>query len=731
MSPTIIVYSPDQIRGRIVFKILRLNGIKTLLFSNRLEAEEAVNEHPPSILIIDAKTTLSSELSFLKALSLKLQNTSLLVLSDTPDVPALKNLGLENPEYVSDPFDPEHIVSVVKYLLASRGEKFTFWKFLQELRKVLNYAARLFLKGLLIATILFIGLTGGYVYWCISTLPNIVLLEEYSPYESSRLYSNDNMLLTEFYVERRTFVPYSEIPEHVKDAFIAAEDTRFYSHHGIDVIRIIGALIADIREGSFVQGGSTITQQLAKMLFLKPEKTITRKIKEIALSLRIEKKYTKDEILGLYLNQAYFGTRAYGVEAACQVYFGAATNNITISEAALLATLPKAPSKYSPFKDPRMALKRRNYILKKMLKAGFISDRDYKDSLSDPIPKTFHGRKYKAPYFVDYCRGILEKKYGDRLYISGLRIYTTLDYRMQQIAEKAVQKGIEELKKRVKGEVQAALLSIDLWTGHIRAMVGGADFWESQFNRVTQAKRQPGSAFKPFVYLTAFERGFGQNDTIMDKRIAYRTNDKNGTWAPRNYNNVYHGAVTLKTALALSLNAAAVNLAKKVGIGNVIKTARRLGVRSRINPLYSSALGASELALMEMVYAYTALAPGNRIEPVSISKIIDKEQLILLEPSGLQQRVVKKKALKRIRHALRAVILEGTGRKAKVLNRAVYGKTGTTNDHADAWFIGFDDNIAVGVWVGRDSRTTIGNKETGSSAALPIWIDYMRNISEH
>ena len=520
------------------------------------------------------------------------------------------------------------------------------------------------------------------------------------------------------------------IPEHVKKAFIAAEDTRFYRHHGIDFFRIIGALITDIREGSFVQGGSTITQQLAKMLFLKPEKTITRKIREIALSLQIERKYKKDEILGLYLNQAYFGTRAYGIEAACQVYFGAATNNITISEAALLAALPKAPSKYYPFKDPGMALRRRNYILKRMLQSGFISERDYRDALSDPIPKTFHGRKYKAPYFVDYCRGVLEKKYGDRLYISGLRIYTTLDYRMQQIAEKAVQKGIQELKKRVKGEVQAALLSVDLWTGHIRAMVGGVDFWESQFNRVTQAKRQPGSAFKPFVYLTAFEKGFGTNDSIMDVRITYRTNDKNGTWTPRNYKDRYYGDVTLKRALALSLNAAAVNLARKVGIGNVIKTARRLGVKSRINPLYSSALGASELPLMEMVYAYTALAHGNRIEPVSISKIIDKEQLILLEASGIQQKVVEKKALKRIKRALRTVILEGTGRKAKVLNRAVYGKTGTTNNHADAWFIGFDDNFAVGVWVGRDNRTPIGNKETGSSAALPIWIEYMSNISE-
>ncbi|MCP4666093.1 MAG: hypothetical protein GY849_06980 [Deltaproteobacteria bacterium] len=302
---------------------------------------------------------------------------------------------------------------------------------------------------------------------------------------------------------------------------------------------------------------------------------------------------------------------------------------------------------------------------------------------------------------------------------------------MQKKAERAVHRGIKELNTRIEGKVQAALLAIDLWNGCIRAMVGGANFWESQFNRVTQARRQPGSAFKPIVYLTAFEQGFDYDDTILDKRIAYKTRDNNGTWTPRNHKEVYHGAVTLNTALALSLNAATVNLAKKVGIGNVIKTARRLGIKSKIHPLYSSALGASELTLMEIVYAYIALAHGNRIEPVGISKIIDKEQLILQEPSGLQKQVIHKKALKKIRHVLRSVILEGTGEKAAVLDRNVYGKTGTTNDYADAWFIGFDDNIAVGVWVGRDSRIPIGHDETGSTAALPIWIDYMSNISEH
>ncbi|MCP4668322.1 MAG: penicillin-binding protein, partial [Deltaproteobacteria bacterium] len=412
---------------------------------------------------------------------------------------------------------------------------FSFVNFFHEAVKALPYAARLSFKGLLIATILFIGLAGGYVYWCIITLPKIELLEEYSPYESSKLYSHDNMLLTEFYVERRTFIPHNNIPRHVKDAFIAAEDTRFYRHHGIDYIRILGALIKDIKKRAFVQGGSTITQQLAKRLFLKPEKTITRKIKEIALSFKLEKRYTKDEILGLYLNQAYFGTRAYGIEAACQAYFGASIDNITIPEAALLAALLKAPSKYSPFKYPQKALIRRNLILKRMFEMGFISVRDYKDFLADPIPETFHKRKYNAPYFVDYCRTVLEKKYGDRLYASGLRIYSTLDYRMQKKAERAVHKGIKELNTRIEGKVQAALLAIDLWNGCIRAMVGGANFWESQFNRVTQAKRQPGSAFKPIVYLTAFEQGFDYDDTILDKRIAYKTRDNNGTWTPRNH----------------------------------------------------------------------------------------------------------------------------------------------------------------------------------------------------
>jgi penicillin-binding protein 1A len=598
---------------------------------------------------------------------------------------------------------------------------------LRILRKVLSKFSKLVFRSIKIIILLIIGLLGGYMYWCVSTLPATENLDEYSPYESSKIFSYDNVLLSEFYVERRTFIPHEKIPKHVINAFIAVEDMRYYKHHGIDIIRTIGALFRNIKEGAFVQGGSTITQQLAKMLFLKPEKTISRKIKEIVLSLQIEKKYTKDEILGLYLNKAYFGARAYGIEAASQAYFGKSTEKIGISGAALLAALPKAPSKYSPFKNHEESLNRRNYVLRRMLVAGFINEMEYHEALSDPIPTKYHGRKHKAPYFVDYCKTDLEKKYGDRLYTSGLKIYTTLDYNEQLKAERAVRGGIEKLKKRGIEEVQAALLAVDLKTGRIRAMVGGTNFWDSQFNRVTQAMRQPGSAFKPIVYLTALKKGFRLDDTLEDQEVTYVLKGRDKTWTPRNHHEIYHGTVTLKKALALSLNAATVSLAKKVKIKSVIETAETIGIRSKIHPFYPSALGASELSLMELVYAFAAFARGNRIEPMCIDRIIDREKLALVEPSGVREKVIDDKVLANLKRMLRAVILNGTGIKARSLGRKVYGKTGTTNDYADAWFIGFDDEIVAGVWVGRDNRMPIGENETGSSAALPIWIEYMKN----
>jgi len=724
MSSSVIVYSPDDIRGRIVSKTLKASGIKTFLFSSHFEVKEAISGHSPAVIILDLKKKVSGELNFLETLSYKFSEATIIALSDTSNAHVLENLGLTNLLCVSDPLDPELILSMVKDTLA--GE-FSIRSCLRILQKALSKFSRLVIRSLKIIVLLIIGLFGGYLYWCFSTLPPTENLDEYSPYESSKIFSYDNVLLTEFYVERRTFIPHEMIPKDVINAFIAVEDMRYYKHHGIDIIRTLGALFRNIKEGAFVQGGSTITQQLAKMLFLKPEKTITRKIKEIVLSIQIEKEYTKDEILGFYLNQAYFGARAYGIEAASQAYFGKSTEKIGISEAALLAALPKAPSKYSPFKNHDESLNRRNHVLRRMLVAGFINEKEYNVALSDPIPVKYHGRKHKAPYFVDYCKTVLEKKYGDRLYTSGLKIYTTLDYKEQLKAERAVRKGIEKLKKRGIEEIQAAFLAVELKTGRIKAMVGGTNFWDSQFNRVTQAMRQPGSAFKPIVYLTALKKGFRLDDVLEDQEVTYVVKGRHKKWTPRNHREIYHGTVTLKKALALSLNAATVSLAKKIKIKSVIETAETLGIRSKVHPFYPSALGASELSLMELVYAFAAFARGNRLGPMCIDRIIDKEKLAIVEPSGVREKVIDNKVLANLKRMLRDVILNGTGIKARSLDRKVYGKTGTTNDYADAWFIGFDDKIVAGVWVGRDNRMPIGENETGSRAALPIWIEYMKN----
>lgn len=724
MLPSVIVYSPDDIRGRIVVETLKVSGIKTLLFSSHFEVKEAVASYRPPVIILDVKKNVSSELNFLETLSYELPEATIIALLENSNGHILENSGLANLLYVADPLDPELILSMVRDTLAGESSLRTY---LGKVQTALSKFPKVFFRSLMIVVLLFLGLLGGYTYWCITTLPDTENLDEYTPYESSKIFSYDNVLLTEFYVERRTFIPHDKIPKQVINAFIAVEDMRYYRHHGIDIIRLIGALFRNIREGAYVQGGSTITQQLAKMLFLKPEKTITRKIKEIVLSLEIEKKYSKNEILGLYLNKAYFGARAYGIESACQAYFGKSTDKIGISEAALLAALPKAPSKYSPFRNREECLNRRNYVLRRMLVAHFINEMQYEKALADPLPTQYHGRKHKAPYFVDYCKAVLEKKYGDRLYTSGLKIYTTLDYREQLKAERAVRNGIEKLGKRGVKEVQVAFLAVDLKNGRIKAMVGGTNFWESQFNRVTQAMRQPGSAFKPIVYLTALKKGFRLDDHLEDRVVTYRIDERGNTWTPHNYRDNYHNTVTLKKALALSLNAATVRLAKKVKIKNVIETAKTLGIKSKIHPFYPSALGASELSLLELVYAFAAFARGNRVEPMCIDRIIDREKLALVEPSGVREKVIDSNVLANLKCMLREVIVSGTGIRARTLNREVYGKTGTTNDYADAWFIGFDDKIVAGVWVGRDNREPIGKNETGSRAALPIWIEYMKN----
>ena len=589
-----------------------------------------------------------------------------------------------------------------------------------------SYPRRIIISLIILSAL--IGALGSFTYWVLSDLPKIKRLEGYTPIESSRVYSSDGKVIAELYIERRTFVPYYQIPEQVKKAFISVEDVRFYYHPGVDLIGIVRAMWSDIRAGGIVEGGSTITQQLARMLFLQPERSVKRKLKEAALSILIEKQYTKDEILGLYLNQAYFGTRAYGIEAASQTYFGKSVNELTIGEAALLASLPKAPSLFSPFKNPERARERRSVVLKKMLNHKFITEEEFDKAMNETLPKIPHMRKYEAPYLIEFMRQKLEQKYGHEIYTSGYKIYSTLDYRMQKIAEEAVSKGVEAIEQRVEPGIQASLIAIELQTGHVKAMVGGLDFWRNQYNRATQAKRQPGSAFKPFVYLTAFENGMLSQDKIIDSPISFRGTQQGKVWSPKNYDGKYYGPVTLKKALAKSLNCATVRLASRLGMANVIETARKLGIKGDLQPYLPTALGASDVTLMELVSAYSTFATGRNIEPLTYEKILNRDGVVIEETRPKTEEVINTSAIEEMRIALDAVIQEGTARKAREIGRPVYGKTGTTNDYTDAWFIGFDDSLAVGVWVGRDDHTPIGPGETGARAALPIWIEFMKTV---
>ncbi len=575
-----------------------------------------------------------------------------------------------------------------------------------------------------------IGFSGGFIYWIVSDLPNIKLLEEYSPIESSKIYSSDGKLIAELYVERRTYIPHYKIPDHVKKAFISVEDIRFYYHPGVDIIGILRALWRDIWAVEIVEGGSTITQQLARMLFLKPEKSIKRKLKEAALSIKIEKYYTKDEILGMYLNQAYFGTRAYGIEAAAQTYFGKSTTDLNIAEAALLASLPKAPSFYSPFKNPKKVEERRLGVLKKMLEHKFITKAQFEEAKNTPLPKSPHFRKYEAPYFIEELRQKLEEKYGNELYTSGYKILSTLDYQLQKFAEEAVIEGINSIEMRQKKGIEAALIAMDFRTGHIKAMVGGRNFWENQFNRATRAVRQPGSAFKPFVYLTAIKHGMKSYDLINDAPVSFPGARPGQKWLPKNYDGKYYGNVTLKTALAKSLNAATIRLAASLGIDKVIETTNELGIQSKMQPYLPLAIGASDVTLIEMISAYSTFASGHRVKPIFYEKILDRNGITVEENRPVLNKVLTEEELKEMKILLRAVVEEGTAWKAKKLGRTLYGKTGTTNDYVDAWFIGFDEKLVVGVWVGRDNHKPIGTKETGAKAALPIWIEFMKRAHQ-
>ena len=586
------------------------------------------------------------------------------------------------------------------------------------------------------------GLTGGasgFIIFSMWDLPEIEMLEEYRPSITSRVYTDSNRMLAEFYLENRTPVELTDVPELLTKALMAAEDSRFYEHHGLDMRGIARALYRNLRARRILEGGSTLTQQLAKVLFLTPDRTFSRKFKEMALALRIEQRYTKQEILSLYLNQIYFGNGAYGVEAAARIYFGKSARDLNLAECALLASLPRSPKRYSPFKAPDGARARRAYVLSRMTRAGIISELQADAAAREPLPLSPTTAVRGADsYIVEYIRQKIEERFGSSiLYSGGLNIYTSINDRYQEFAKQAVKDGLQQVEarrlkrsKQLQPPLQGALIAIEPSTGHIVAMVGGRDYAESQFNRAWQAVRQPGSAFKPLIYAEAIERGFGPSDLLDDSPLTVKL-DRNKNWTPENFSRRFQGSVTLRRALTRSLNVPTVRLLDKLGIDQTVQFARSMGIRSPVAPYLSMALGSSDVTLFELTSAYSVLANhGVRIDPVAILQVTDSTGRVLFASDTFPAQVIRPETAYIMTNLLRGVVERGTAWKARELGRPVAGKTGTANDYRDAWFIGYTPGLVAGVWVGYDDHRTIGPRETGARAALPLWLDFMKKALE-
>ena len=557
--------------------------------------------------------------------------------------------------------------------------------------------------------------------------PPIGSAAAYRPSVTSKIFDRNNRVVGEIYLEKRNLVPFKAIPPHVVNAFVAAEDANFYRHKGVDYLAIARAIVKDVLSGGFAQGASTITQQTVKSLFLTPEKTIGRKLKELILAYRIEKKLTKEEILYLYLNQIYLGDGAYGVEAAAQTYFSRGVSTLTVAEGALLAGLAQAPSRYSPRNHIDKARARQRYVLRRMAEVGFLdkdaAERAYKARLALAPPSTFRS---KAAYFLEYVRNYLQDKYGaDAMYRSEFRIYTTIDARLQEAAYDAVTQGVRRIEEANKYRgLQGALLCMDPGTGGILAMVGGVDFGASQFNRALQARRQPGSAFKPIVYAAALDKGKTLVSTVDDSPIEFSRSETE-MWKPKNYDETFLGPIPLLEALAKSRNLATVRLLNEIGVDTAIGMARSLGVQSPIERNLSIALGSSGVTPLEMVTAYSTFAAGGlRPTPFFLREVQDGQGRVLerTEPKAAPA-IAPETAYLTVR-LMQEVLRTGTGASAGALSPNLAGKTGTTNENTDAWFIGGSPDLVAGVWVGFDTPASLGKRQTAASVALPIWAQF-------
>lgn len=698
--------------------------------------------------------------------------------------------------------------------------------------------------------VLFALVSGGaavFVYHKLASgLPSIEVLDDFRPSLASLVFDDKGQKVHEFYIERRIWTSIDEIPEMMLQAIIAVEDSRFYSHRGVDWLGILRAAWANLRKRRIEQGASTITQQLARRLFLTPEKTIERKLREIILARKIEKKLSdKRKILEYYLNEIYFGSGAYGVVAAAQVYFGKPLNELSLPQFAMLAGLPRAPSRYSPFRNPSLAAGRRNFALGRMLTEGFISVQRYREAIASPLDTvdagTLHDTACGAWFFEHIRRSALEifkapsdepadeekaesRLFGtsasDVVYRDGLNIYSTIDLSLQAAAERAVERGLRELDKRqgfrgpvedkelddkldrahlrpglvslarvtglgpeaitvtlgndISGviarkrfkwaldekhelrlatgsvievrvaddfrpkeegpvqlwleqepEVEGALVAIDLQTGHVKAMAGGCSFKKSEFNRAVQSYRQPGSAFKPVIYTAAIDSGMIPTDIVLDVPVYMDEIEK--VWKPQNYGERVFGPVTLQTGLEKSKNLATINLIKRLSPELAVEYARLLGIQTHLEPVPSLALGSIGVSLLDLTCLYGVIATGGkRFTPVFIKEITDRSDRALYTQEPDLEQIISPQTAYVMIHMLKGVIQRGTGVRARGLGHNLAGKTGTTNDFVDAWFIGFSPDLVVGTWVGFDELKPIGKGETGARAALPVWIEFMK-----
>jgi penicillin-binding protein 1A len=680
------------------------------------------------------------------------------------------------------------------------------------------------LFGLLILLAAVVGAAAGLLLVYSTDLPQVEQLERYRPSSVTELYDGQGRVIGTFALQRRVVATYDDYPEVLRNALVSIEDKEFYRHSGINVWRIAGAAYRDIASSGKVQGASTLTMQLARNLFLSPDRSFHRKIQEALLAIQIERRFTKPQIFTLYANQIFLGHGAYGFEAASEYYFSKPAKQLKLEEAALLAGLPKAPQFYSPIVHPDRAQKRRNLVLNAMLEDGDITAAQAADAKAKPIQLNLQKDPNSlAPSFVEEIRRYLEAKYGsDQVHAGGLRVYTSLDMDLQKAANQAVLDGLATYERRqrwranlanvvaqgqrldkyedpdwdeepevgryihalvtsvspsaaqirlgrrtatltqadvawtqrklpallVVGDIvyvkvlsldaggkakvsleqdsgaQGALVAIDNATGDIKAMVGGRDFNLSKFNRATQALRQVGSSFKPYVYTAVIDQGGSPDETIMDAPITFQT--LSGPYSPHNYDEKFEGLITLRRALAQSRNIPALKLADHLGIRTVIDYAHRFGVTSSIPPYLPVALGSAEITLLEQTSAFSVFPnDGVRIAPRYITKVTDYEGRILEEDFPDIKDVIASRTARIMTSMLREVVLHGTAVAAAKMPYPLAGKTGTTNDFTDAWFIGFSPSLTCGVWIGYDEKKSLGAKETGGHAALPIWMGFM------